>query len=55
MKKYRLQDMSWMEAQEAFGRSDTVIVPVGTLHAHGPIPSGCVDRLPDRRGMEMLG
>jgi len=49
MKKYRLQDMSWMEAQEAFGRSDTAIVPVGTLHAHGPIPIGI-----DARSVEKL-
>src|SRR6266550_715295 len=49
MKKYRLQDMSWMEAQEAFQRSDTVVVPVGTLHAHGPIPIGI-----DARSVEKL-
>jgi creatinine amidohydrolase len=40
MKKYRLEEMSWKEAEEAFARSDTVIVPVGTLHAHGPTPIG---------------
>jgi creatinine amidohydrolase len=49
MKKYRLQDMSWMQAQEAFERSDTVIVPVGTLHAHGPIPIGI-----DARSVEKI-
>jgi len=27
-----------MEAEEAFKKSDTVIIPVGTLHAHGPSP-----------------
>lgn len=36
--KYQLWDMSWMEAEEAFKKSDTVIVPVGTLHGHGPTP-----------------
>ena len=40
MKKHRLHEMSWMEAQEAFKKSDTVIMPVGTLHAHGPTPIG---------------
>jgi len=49
MRKYRLQDMSWMEAQEAFQRADTVVVPVGTLHAHGPIPIGI-----DARSVEKL-
>lgn len=29
-----------MEAEEAFKRSDTVIMPVGTLHGHGPTPIG---------------
>jgi len=38
--KYKLWDMSWREAQEAFKRSDTVILPTGTLHAHGPTPIG---------------
>ena len=47
--KYRLQDMSWMEAEEAFRRSDTVVVPVGTLHGHGPIPIGI-----DARSVEKL-
>ena len=54
MKKHRLQDMSWMEAEEAFKRSDTVLVPVGTLHGHGPIPIGIdarsVERLADEVG-----
>ena len=36
--KFKLWDMSWMEAEEAFKRSDTVILPVGTLHGHGPTP-----------------
>lgn len=54
MKKHRLAEMSWMEAEEAFGRSDTVLVPVGTLHAHGPTPIGIdassVERLADLVG-----
>jgi len=54
MKKHRLEDMSWMEAEEAFQRSNTVIVPVGTLHAHGPTPIGIdassVGRLADLVG-----
>ena len=49
MRKHRLQDMSWMEAEEAFKRVDTAIVPVGTLHAHGPIPIGI-----DARSVEKL-
>lgn len=36
--KYRLWDMSHMEAEEAFKRSDTVILPTGTFHSHGPTP-----------------
>lgn len=36
--KYRLWDMSWKEAEEAFKRSDTVIMPMGTFHGHGPSP-----------------
>jgi creatinine amidohydrolase/Fe(II)-dependent formamide hydrolase-like protein len=54
--------MSWMEAAEAFRRSDTVIVPVGTLHAHGPTPIGIdarsvevlADRLGRRTGLMVL-
>lgn len=46
--------MSWMEAEEAFKRSDTVIFPVGTLHGHGPTPisidSSSVERLADEVG-----
>ena len=46
--------MSWKEAQEAFKRSDTVILPVGTLHGHGPSPisidSNSVERLADEVG-----
>jgi hypothetical protein len=38
-----------MEAEEAFKASDTVIVPVGTLHGHGPIPIGI-----DARSVEKL-
>jgi creatinine amidohydrolase len=40
MMKYRLANMSWKEAEEAFKRSDTAILPVGTLHGHGPTPIG---------------
>src|SRR5712692_3906402 len=62
MRKYRLQDMSWMEAEEAFRGSDTAIVPVGTLHGHGPTPIGIdarsVEKLADevgkRTGMMIL-
>lgn len=38
MSKYKLWEMSWKEAEEAFEKSDTVILPVGTLHGHGPTP-----------------
>jgi len=52
MKKHRLDEMSWKEAEEAFQRSDTVLMPVGTLHAHGPTPIGIdassVEALADR-------
>ena len=27
-----------MEAEEAFEKSDTAIIPVGTFHGHGPTP-----------------
>jgi creatinine amidohydrolase/Fe(II)-dependent formamide hydrolase-like protein len=47
--KFHLHKMSWMEAEEAFRRTDTAIVPVGTLHAHGPIPIGI-----DARSVEAL-
>ena len=46
--KYKLSDMSWKEAEEAFKRSDTVIVPTGTLHAHGPTPIGIDATAPER-------
>jgi len=36
--KYLLWNMSWKEAEEAFKRSDTAILPLGTLHGHGPTP-----------------
>jgi creatinine amidohydrolase/Fe(II)-dependent formamide hydrolase-like protein len=49
MHKYRLRDMSWLEALETFRRCDTVIVPVGTLHSHGPTPIGI-----DARSVEIL-
>ncbi len=52
--KYKLWDMSWREAEEAFKGSDTVILPTGTLHAHGPTPIGidasAADRLADEVG-----
>ncbi|MFI5449789.1 MAG: creatininase family protein [Candidatus Bathyarchaeia archaeon] len=52
--KYRLWDMSWREAEEAFKRSETVILPVGTLHAHGPTPisidASSVETLADEVG-----
>jgi creatinine amidohydrolase len=62
MKKHQLWDMSWKEAEEAFKHSDTVILPVGTLHGHGPTPIGIdarsVERLADevgrRTGMVIL-
>jgi len=54
MKKFRLDEMSWVEAEEAFKKSDTVIMPVGTLHGHGPTPIGIdassVGRLADEVG-----
>ncbi|HLJ61101.1 MAG TPA: creatininase family protein [bacterium] len=40
MAKHRLDEMSWKEAEEAFKRSDTAIMAVGTLHSHGPTPIG---------------
>ena len=52
--KCRFWDMSWKEAQEAFRKSDTVIIPVGTLHGHGPTPisidSSSVEKLADEVG-----
>jgi len=36
--KFKLVEMSWMEAEEAFKKSDTVILPTGTIHGHGPTP-----------------
>jgi creatinine amidohydrolase/Fe(II)-dependent formamide hydrolase-like protein len=36
--KFRLWNMSWMEAEEAFKKCDTAIIPVGTFHGHGPTP-----------------
>jgi len=54
MNKYRLAEMSWVEAEEAFKRSDTVIIGVGTLHGHGPTPIGIdassVEKLADEVG-----
>jgi creatinine amidohydrolase len=53
MQKYKLWDMSWREAEEAFKRSDTVILPTGTLHAHGPTPIGIDASAPDRLADEV--
>ena len=53
MEKYKLSDMSWKEAQDAFKRSDTVIVPTGTLHAHGPTPIGIDASAPERLADEV--
>jgi len=51
--KYKLMDMSWREAQEAFKRSDTAILPTGTLHAHGPTPIGIDTSAPERLADEV--
>lgn len=51
--KYKLLDMSWKEAEEAFKRSDTAILPTGTLHAHGPSPIGIDTTAPDRLADEV--
>jgi len=52
--KYKLWDMSWREAQEAFQKTDTAIVPVGTGHGHGPTPIGIdtasIEKLADEVG-----
>ena len=52
--KFKLWDMSWKEAEEAFNRSDMVILPVGTIHGHGPTPisidSSSVERLAEEVG-----
>jgi len=52
--KYKLWDMSWREAQEAFKKTDTAIVPVGTGHGHGPTPIGIdtasIEKLADEVG-----
>lgn len=52
--KYKLWDMSWMEAKKAFKKSDIVILPTGTLHGHGPTPisvdSSSVEKLADEVG-----
>src|SRR3972149_2617974 len=52
--KYRWGDMSWKDAEEACKMSDTVILPVGTLHGHGPTPvsvdSSSVERLAEEAG-----
>jgi len=52
--KYRLWDMSWMEAEEAFERSEIVRLPVGTLHGHGPTPisidSSSVEKIAEEVG-----
>ncbi len=52
--KHRLWDMSWKEAEEAFRTCDVAILPVGTLHGHGPTPisidSSSVQWLADKVG-----
>ncbi len=52
--KHRLWDMSWKEAEEAFRACDMAILPVGTLHGHGPTPisidSSSVEWLADEVG-----
>ena len=53
-KKFRLEEMSWMEAEDALKASDLVLLPVGTLHGHGPTPIGIdsfsVDKIADMVG-----
>jgi creatinine amidohydrolase len=51
--KYRLWDMSWREAEEAFKKSDTVILPTGTLHAHGPSPISIDSSSPEKLADEV--
>ncbi len=55
--KYNLGKMSHMEAEEALKKSDTVILPVGTLHGHGPPPididSSSVEWLADEVGKKI--
>ena len=51
--KHNLWDMSWMEAEEAFKKSDTVILPLGSLHSHGPIPIGIDSTLPEKLAEEV--
>lgn len=39
--KYRMFDMSWVEVKEWLEKTDTVIVPVGSIEQHGPaLPCG---------------
>lgn len=39
--KYRMFDMSWVEVKEWLKKTDTVIVPVGSIEQHGPaLPCG---------------
>jgi creatinine amidohydrolase len=40
MKKTELLQMSWREAEKAFGETDVAILPVGSTHGHGPTPVG---------------
>ena len=51
--KHRLWDMSYREAEEAFKKSDTVILPTGTLHAHGPSPISIDSSSPERLADEV--
>ena len=36
MSEVKLDEMSWQEAKEYFSRSDTVLLPVGSVEQHGP-------------------
>lgn len=45
--------MSWREAQEAFKKRDTVILPTGTLHAHGPSPISIDSSSPEKLADEV--
>ena len=38
--KYRMFDMSWVEVKEWLEKTDTVIVPVGSIEQHGPALPG---------------
>jgi creatinine amidohydrolase len=57
--KYWLHEMTWEEAQEAFKRTDVVLLPIGSTEQHGThlplgtdifIPLGVVDEVASRTG-----